>query len=78
MTGPVELGTGLAATGLVALAIGALQLRSPTFWLAFAWGIPPGPEPGWPEYAVRVFGGVFVCLGLAAAAGGAFVVSTAL
>lgn len=76
MTGPVELGVGLAAAGLVALAIGALQLRAPTFWLASAWGIPPTPEPGWPERAVQVVGGFFACVGLAAVAGGAFVAST--
>ncbi|MFC6954051.1 hypothetical protein [Halorubellus litoreus] len=78
MTGPIGLGAFLAGAGVVALLTGVVQLRSPTFWLAFAWGIPSTPEPGWPEYAVRVLGGAFVCLGLAATVGGAFVVSTAL
>lgn len=78
MTGPIGLGGFLAGTGVAALAIGAVQLRSPTFWLAFAWGISSRPEPGWPEYAVRVLDGAFVCLGLAATVGGALVVSTAL
>jgi hypothetical protein len=63
VTEPITLGVGLASTGLVALVLGVLQLRSPTFWLEFAWRIPPDPEPGWPEVAVRVLGAVFVRVG---------------